>query len=178
MLQVRWTTSSHPKAPFNTGWTSKMAAHILNVEQMCDADPDATKRVAEWSLWHKSTQKHMVLCMVDALGLRRDPTRGRTHIVLKEILYVPKANNPEHKFCVCRCGVFRIQDVLSQLETLLNLAKGDGPKYIAAMLDNVPGVKTASDGAVVPFLHFSGGEDLWATDKGLSSLESGARPSK
>ncbi|KAJ7604686.1 hypothetical protein DFH06DRAFT_1113421 [Mycena polygramma] len=100
------------------------------IERMRLTDPSGAKRAEDWSLWCNSNHYATQMGMIHALGLHRDPRRGRTHIVVKHVEYIPAATKLQHKFHVASCGVFRIEDVLRDVEAIMNLDHDEGQEYV------------------------------------------------
>lgn len=92
--------------------------------------------------------------MIDALGLVRDPSRGRTHIVFKQVEHVPNAKAPRDKFRIAAAGVFKLDDIWLDLEGIMGLNPGEGKTYIKEMLeefDHGPGNRLGGDAEQIPF---------------------------
>ncbi|KAJ3551265.1 hypothetical protein NM688_g4803 [Phlebia brevispora] len=103
--------------------------------------------------------------LAQALSLHRDPSRGRTHIVIRQVEYVPTTSSGKEKdirdrFNVIRASVFRIADVLGDIETALNLNKGEGREYIDGMLAELDSLE--APGELVPIFDLTLGEDIEA----------------
>ncbi|KAJ6469410.1 hypothetical protein C8R45DRAFT_908821 [Mycena sanguinolenta] len=133
----------------------EMAANLEKIERLSRTDPDGAKLAADWSLWR--TQEFTQFQLVHALGLHRDPKRGRTHIVFKAVEYVPTATKVQHKFRVISCGVFRIKDVLRDIETAMGLDCGEGQEYVESVFYEMAGAY-----ASVPFIHLTVGDGIEA----------------
>ncbi|KAF7338741.1 MYND-type domain-containing protein [Mycena sanguinolenta] len=99
----------------------EMVVEQEEVERLSLTDPDRAKLAADWSLWHKQPRFGI---LEHALGLHRDSTRGRAHIVFKETEYVPTATKLKDKLRIISCGVFRIKDVLHDIEGIMGLDCG------------------------------------------------------
>jgi hypothetical protein len=74
---------------------------------------------------------------IHALNLMRDPSRGRTHIVIRKLAFNKSSKELRDSFKVIEAGVFRIADVLPDLDAMFkpytaakliewNLAENDG----------------------------------------------------
>ncbi|KAL6306515.1 hypothetical protein BKA93DRAFT_729329 [Sparassis latifolia] len=97
-----------------------------------------------------------------ALGLRRDPSRGRTHIIFQEVVYTPKASAQVRlKFRILRCGVFLIADVLGEIERLMNLNPGEGMEYIKSIFDEMDSTGMRGRGVVFLVLSYGRGVRPW-----------------
>ncbi|KAI0919587.1 hypothetical protein AcV5_001613 [Taiwanofungus camphoratus] len=76
--------------------------------------------------------------LANALYLHRDPRRGRTHIVFEEVVYTREASHEaRNKFRIVRCGVFRVADVLDEIERRMRLDPGEGVEYVKDVLDEM-----------------------------------------
>ncbi|KAJ6608249.1 hypothetical protein B0H10DRAFT_2068783 [Mycena sp. CBHHK59/15] len=126
------------------GTSAEMAAQREKTERLSETDPQGAKRAADWSLWCNSTHDATQFGLISALGLHRDPARGRTHIVLKQVEYVPTAAKLKHKFRVA----------------VMRLDRGEGQEYIDGLLAEM--AATHGDDAKVPFLDLSFGEGVSA----------------
>ncbi|OBZ75168.1 hypothetical protein A0H81_04959 [Grifola frondosa] len=93
---------------------SKISEFKREVQQLKDTDPEAAQMALDWSKWHDRSYNHIGHAYMHALGLKRDPSRGRTHVVVSEVEYTPHASkDPRFKFRIVRCGVFRLADMAS-----------------------------------------------------------------
>ncbi|KAF7338750.1 hypothetical protein MSAN_02197400 [Mycena sanguinolenta] len=92
-------------------------ANQKQIERLSLSDPESAKRAVDWSQWnlHAATP----FDLIHALGLHRNSARGRTHIVFQVVKHVPTATKLKHKFKVVSCGVFRIKDVLRDIENVM-----------------------------------------------------------
>ncbi|KAK7059745.1 MYND-type domain-containing protein [Favolaschia claudopus] len=136
-------------------------AQILDkIERMSLTDPDGAKRAADWSQWCNANHDANQFGLVHALGLHQDPERGRTHIVIKYVEYVPTATKLKHKFSVVSCGVFLIKDVLRDIEVAMNLDPGEGEEYIDSVVREVR-ERPGEDGRKrIQFIDFSLGDGI------------------
>ncbi|TFK74987.1 hypothetical protein BDN72DRAFT_832691 [Pluteus cervinus] len=66
-----------------------------------------------------------------ALCLHRDPNRGDTHILWYGVKYTPDAGKDVgQKFTIETASVFKITDVLTEIEKSRNLNKREGREFI------------------------------------------------
>ncbi|KAJ7154619.1 hypothetical protein C8R46DRAFT_1117914 [Mycena filopes] len=136
----------------------EMAEMQKKIELVSLTDPDSAARAADWSLWCNSNHDASSAGVIHALGLPRDPKRGRTHIVFKRVEYVPSATKLKHKFRVLACGVFLIDDVLRDIEAVMRLDPGEGPEFMKSMFYELDGTGSTK----VPFVDLSFGEGVSA----------------
>lgn len=123
-------------------------------------DPSKAQCAADWSRWHDGSHGKDEFAMVHALGLQRDPSRGRTHIIFYTVEYTPEASRDlMHKFQISSAGVFRIKDVLPEIETAMGLDPGEGREYIDGLLAELD--TTDRSTKMVPMLFlFIGDKDI------------------
>lgn len=98
--------------------------------------PDKAQLASDWYTWRVTPVPANLECLIHALGLQRDPSRSRTHIVFKQVEYVPQAKSRRDRFKVVGAGVFRLDDIWSDLEAVMGLNKGEGKTYIKEMLED------------------------------------------
>ncbi|KAH9943610.1 hypothetical protein B0H21DRAFT_695519 [Amylocystis lapponica] len=85
--------------------------------------------------------------LISVLNLHREAQRGRTHIVLQEVVYTPKASREVRE-------KFR---VLRELERIIRLNGGEGAEYVASVVDEM---ELATRGYGVPFVILSYGKSM------------------
>ncbi|KAJ7936855.1 hypothetical protein B0H13DRAFT_1946032 [Mycena leptocephala] len=120
-----------------------------NIERMSLIDSAGAKRNADWKLWCNSNHDATDFGLIHALGLHRNP----------------EPTNPRHKFRVLSCGVFRIKDVLRDVEAIMGLDLGEGQEYLDSL------VHEFEDGRLnipVMDLSFSEGLPVWLGSSGTS----------
>ncbi|CCM04755.1 uncharacterized protein FIBRA_06945 [Fibroporia radiculosa] len=86
------------------------------LEELKKTDPTGAQIHADWFEWRTAANNNDTMAMTHALGLQRDSSRGRTHILFRLCQYTPR--------------VFKISDVLTEIETMMNLDLGEGQEYI------------------------------------------------
>ncbi|KAJ7124492.1 hypothetical protein C8R44DRAFT_783580 [Mycena epipterygia] len=156
-----------------------MAAEREKVEKMKEINPESAKRAADWLEWRQGNHYATHEGIINALNLPREPGRGRTHIVFLEVQYVPTATKLRHKFHIASCGVFLIQDVLRDVETILGLESGEGQEWIDDILktsERTP--QTLLDAKQIPYVTLSFGRDLNSMIWGASINVDGLREHK
>ncbi|KIY71280.1 hypothetical protein CYLTODRAFT_487345 [Cylindrobasidium torrendii FP15055 ss-10] len=100
---------------------------------------EETKLALDWIKWRDSNQPCNKECLVHALGIHSDPSRGRTHIVVKEIGRTPPAlaKDPLDNYHIISMGVFPIASIYREIEYFMMLEDGGGPAFIKEIFDNV-----------------------------------------
>ncbi|OCH85508.1 hypothetical protein OBBRIDRAFT_784748 [Obba rivulosa] len=101
------------------------------LQELRETDPSTAQLVEDYMGWRDAACSNRLYAFSCALGLHRDPSRGRTHVILGELEYTPQASKDvRYKFRVTKCGVFRITDVLSDIELVAELKAGEGKRYV------------------------------------------------
>lgn len=107
--------------------------------------------------------------LAHALGVHRDPSRGRTHIVIRYLEWTPKLSKDiQHRFRVSVAGVFKLADVYGDLDYIMNHSPGGAKKSIDEFivgLDRVDGVEDRT-----PLLDLMICEDNLILRNGTSSV--------
>lgn len=134
------------------------------------SNPKEAQQATEWIQWLHGSHYANVLAMVHALGLHRDPSRGRTHIVFRMAKWTPKASKDiKHRFRITHAGVFKQEDVYGDIERMLKLKPGEGKKHVAMLQEDLDSANDAADAFSVFDLTFGDKLDLL-----LKSSTSGA----
>ncbi|KAI0053520.1 hypothetical protein FA95DRAFT_1481533 [Auriscalpium vulgare] len=131
-------------------------------------DPSKAQKAADWLEWRNLPHEANTYALAHALGLRRDPSRGRTHIVFRQVEWVPRARDMRHRFRVRAAGVFRITDVLRDIESIMQIGRGEGREYVDGLLEELDGARTGRE--IVPILDITTGEGIetWMGSSGLT----------
>lgn len=138
---------------------SEKAQENKNVEELKASNPKAANKASEWIKWRDGTHMANTECLVNALGLHRDPTRGKTHIVFRQVEYTPRASKDlRYRFRVVRCGVFKIESVMGDIEMMMGLDKGEGVEYIDSLLADLG--STSPGGEKIPMLDLTFGDGI------------------
>lgn len=137
---------------------------IKKLEKLRKEDSFAAQRHADWMEWRDSPAAYRKNAHVSALGLHKDPSRGRTHIVLQLVEYTPNTSkDPRTKFTIVATGVFRIKDALKMIEPSMGLRPGEGSSFLQEVFDEVDSDRTAkpsADVTLIPILDLSFGKDV------------------
>lgn len=119
-------------------------------------DPKA-REAAEWIKWRDGSHYANTQALIHALGLHRDPSRGRTHIVFRYVKYTPQVSKDiRYRFTVTQAGVFKISDVYRDIDVIMGLNPGEGKKYIAEILQEVDATPGSADHVPIVNLAFGG----------------------
>lgn len=120
-----------------TGTYSDRVTVRERIAQRKSSDPTAAQLTIDFHRWvdapHAANSEHVI----HALGLHKDLSRGRTHIVIRMVRYTPSTSKDlRHHFLIESCGVFRIADVMTYLEGCMGLDPGEGQEYLDDLLDD------------------------------------------
>lgn len=105
--------------------------HKATIAELRERDPAAAQLIEDYTEWRDAACSNRLFAFSCALGLHRDPSRGRTHLVIGELEYTPSASKDiRYKFRISKCGVFRIADVLADVERAADLKASEGKAYV------------------------------------------------
>ncbi|TCD61259.1 hypothetical protein EIP91_008708 [Steccherinum ochraceum] len=87
--------------------------------------PQVAIRVADYNRWCYSSHYTNSEALIHALGLRQDPNRGHTHIVVREVECVsgPRPADFRDRIRVTKCSVFKMKDVAGDLAKIVGSSK-------------------------------------------------------
>ncbi|KAK0458677.1 uncharacterized protein EV420DRAFT_1681215 [Desarmillaria tabescens] len=95
----------------------------------------AAQQYRDWMDTRDNIMPGMIECFAHALGLAHDESRGRTHIVLQEVEYVPSMKSRLDRFRTTRVGVFKQEDAWKDVGSILRLDPGEAKMHIRDMLE-------------------------------------------
>ncbi|KAL6302629.1 hypothetical protein BKA93DRAFT_827325 [Sparassis latifolia] len=131
------------------------------IKELQQKDPFAAQRAIDGKKWTSLNDERKVNAIKSALGVHRDPSRGRTHIVMQLVEYTPKHRDMQHKFRVAKCGVFRLEDVIPDIVRIAGWDTAWIRRKVQQMFDDI----VAEDGFEdsVPMLEFRSGQGIEAS---------------
>ncbi|KAK0187429.1 hypothetical protein F5146DRAFT_1064975 [Armillaria mellea] len=97
----------------------------------------AAQKLRDWTDYKEHPKPETLECFAHALGLARDASRGRTHIIYQEVEYVPSTKNRLDRFRTKRIGVFKFEDVWQDLGSRRRLDIDELKTSVRRMLDEV-----------------------------------------
>ncbi|KAF5366299.1 hypothetical protein D9758_005736 [Tetrapyrgos nigripes] len=144
---------------------AERAAEIKRTEALKATAPDDAKCMEDWRHYNYSSVDDVA--SYSALGLMHDVNRGRTHIIFKFVEYLPQGGKDVlDRFRVVKAGVFRIKDVLRDIEGFLNYNRGEAEQVIEELLQGNVGKEQKSypffslsipqDSRIGPYLNIRG----------------------
>lgn len=99
-----------------------------------------------------------------ALGLLRDPSRSRTHIMVHFCAYTPKISSDiRNKFQCVHSGVFKVSEIAPAIEKIMGLDPGEAPSFVdeAWMEANLSsGTAGLAPGTFLPIMELLMGDGL------------------
>ncbi|KZV62386.1 hypothetical protein PENSPDRAFT_692540 [Peniophora sp. CONT] len=132
--------------------------------------------------WRDAPTTHRKSAHISALGLHRDASRGRTHIVLQFVRYTPEVSkDPRFKFTSVATGVFRIKDALKMIEAAtMNLDPGEGTFFIQEVINDTEHAgRSSTDPVHIPILELTFGKDIspaWLSGNATNNVGLRAHP--
>ncbi|KAK0429939.1 hypothetical protein EV421DRAFT_1861796 [Armillaria borealis] len=111
------------------------AAHFRRLADLQRKNAIAARQFRDWMNYGGNVRPKTVECFAHALGLARDASRGRTHIIYQEVEYVPSVMDHLEQFRTTGVGVFKLEDVWQDIESRMKLDPGEGKVYIREMLE-------------------------------------------
>ncbi|TCD64193.1 hypothetical protein EIP91_004426 [Steccherinum ochraceum] len=115
----------------------RAAARSYQKELRSTHSPDA-QRTADWIKWRDSPHHANRMGLAQALGLHRDPSRGRTHIVFRIVQHVPEAprNDIRRRFKITHASVFKLNDeTYHDIDVVMGLDDGESRSFVAELLE-------------------------------------------
>lgn len=132
------------------------------VEQLKQENPEEATMAEDWINWRQAANSVDTEALYHALNLQRDPSRGRTHIVFRQAVYTPNdSKSIRKKFQVVNCGVYRIEDVLTDIEDFMDLNGGEGRAYIQGLIDELIEGDHTGDGVPILELKLAPGLEIY-----------------
>ncbi|EMD32330.1 hypothetical protein CERSUDRAFT_118710 [Gelatoporia subvermispora B] len=142
-----------------------------DIDKIRQTDPSLAQFVEDFFGWRDAACSNRLYAYSCALGLHRDPSRGRTHLIMGELEYTPQVSKDvRFKFRVTKCGVFRIEDVLVDIESLATLKNGAGRRYVDKYMQEADAMdRTKTRTPILVFMGVPGRRPLlkpysWALD--------------
>ena len=137
------------------------AAAKAKAEKLKLEDPKAAQKALDWIKYRESNTPTNSSFLAHALGLQKDPSRGHTHIIFRELEYRPQQSKDfRFRFHVVRIGVFKIRDVLKEIESSMQLNPGEGEEYIRDLIDAMNINENERQGSMVPIIDLTWGDGL------------------
>ncbi|TCD61257.1 hypothetical protein EIP91_008706 [Steccherinum ochraceum] len=92
--------------------------------------PQIGQQAADVVRWRNSQHYANLEALIHALGLRRDPTRSRTHIVIRSVEGVPgpRARDFRDRVRVAQWSVYKIEDVLEDITKYQGTHRGNNKR--------------------------------------------------
>ena len=134
--------------------TQEMNRHINDLKER--GETSKANHAELYRKWGRQDDSKLQFAFISALGLQRDPSRGRTHIIVRIVEYAPASKELKYKFRTKGCGVFKITDAISALEQGTGANKGEGQKLIKELIESTLGQRDSN----VPMLWVNMGEGV------------------
>ncbi|VDC07653.1 unnamed protein product [Peniophora sp. CBMAI 1063] len=163
----------------NDMYKSRMRTEKLKAE-----DPSGlkAKRHEDWIAWRNAPKSEFMFAEAHALGLHRDPSRSRTHIMVHFCEYTPSVSNDlRYKFRCAHSGVFKVSEIAPAIEAIMGLDPGEAPSFVdeAWMEANLSsGTAELAPGTFLPIMELLMGDGLetWLGTGGMAATMLRTRP--
>ncbi len=116
------------------------------------------KKLQDLIKWRRAYEQSTTRAFASALGLHKDPSRGHTHIAMQEVEYTPNASrfsDPKSKFRTSRIGVFKISDVVRDIERMSVGPPGNAQAGIDLLIKDMMALDPLIKREKAPVLNFS-----------------------
>lgn len=133
---------------------------MKHIEALRSLNPRAAQQEQDWLAWRQIPHSEDAIARALALGLHRDLTRSRTHIIIQRVVHVQKARELRFKFRVAKAGIFRVKDAARFLEYSFGLARGTGEDWVRTELEGTLAHRRP-DTVPVLALAFNEAEEGW-----------------
>lgn len=100
--------------------------------------PDIARMREDARKWQKGTHYAVLQGPINALALQHHRSRGRTHMVFLEVEHtMVKSSDSRQRLRVSKCGVFKIEEVLGDIERIMLRPKGWALLAVNDFLDDM-----------------------------------------
>ncbi|KAK7015880.1 hypothetical protein VNI00_019022 [Paramarasmius palmivorus] len=117
------------------------AAYIKRIEALKATSPVDSRIMEDWRCYRSSSFNDRVC--YHALGLKHDVNRGKSHIIIKRMEYLHEGGKDVlDRFRVVEAGVFRINDVLTEIDVQMGYSIGESREVLDELLgehEHAPG---------------------------------------
>ena len=143
-------------------FTREFADSLAKLESLKVSDSDAAQKHQDWITWRSAPSVDVAYAHAHALGLHRDPSRCKTHIILEQVEYMPTQRDARNKFRVKNVGVFRIADAASAIEGVMGFNPGEGISFVREAWDEMAaGAKGVLEFMPMLWLAFGDNVETW-----------------
>ena len=153
--------SAHPTTSVRS---SKLHSDIANsrarVEKLKQEGSSLAQKEADWVEWRNLSHYANTYGLQHALGLNRDPSRGRTHIVVRQVKYTPEEADLRYRFTITHAGVFRLADCWDAIDEVMGGRKGEGREMVEDIMRDLESTAVSSGREVVPMLDLTFGDGV------------------
>lgn len=146
----------------------RLSARTEYIARLKADDPQRAQKLTDFDDWVMTSSRARIRATADALSLRHDIERGRTHILFIQVSYQPHNTGRKHKFHIDACNVFRIRDVVEIMSMIMRMSEQDVQACIDQRLSRVdPSSATVS---MLSLSYEQGGEIAdWSLDNSTPS---------
>lgn len=163
-MQVRNLTLV-PKLYLFSVCNSEWKQRLQDLSSLKAVDPQSAQGVDDSHKWHHVEATHYAVFHgpMHALGLHRDTSRGWTHIMFQELEHTPSPRGDfRSRIRVKRCGVFKVEDVLEDMEKLAASVDSARERFENIKQQLKMAASRHKADAAIPMFIFSYGQDAGA----------------
>lgn len=90
------------------------------IKRLKETNPEEARKLFKHDKWRDLVCSHKADLHgpIHALGLQRNPSRGRTHMFIQSLEYVSGDNSQPRRTRTSRCGVYKIQDMRNNIRRM------------------------------------------------------------
>lgn len=132
----------------------------VRVEKLKQEGSPLAQKEADWVEWRNLSHYANTYGLQHALNLHRDPTRGRTHIVVRQVKYRPEEADLRYRFTVTHAGVFKLADCWEAIDEVMSGHKGEGKEIVADILNDIDSTSESRGRDTAPMLDLTFGDGV------------------
>lgn len=92
--------------------------------------------------------------------MHRDPSRGRKHIVVRQVKYTPEESDLRYRSTITHAGVFKLDDCWDAIDEVMSGHTGEGREMVRDVLNDIDSTSGSSGRDVVPMLDLTFGDGV------------------
>ena len=132
----------------------------MRVEKLKQEGSPLAQKEADWVEWRNLSHYANTYGLQNALNLHRDPTRGRTHIVVRQVKYTPGEADLRYRFTITHAGVFKLADCWDAIDDVMGGHKGEGKEIVADILNDIDSTSESRGRDPAPMLDLTFGDGV------------------
>ncbi|GJE94142.1 zinc finger MYND domain-containing protein [Phanerochaete sordida] len=151
-----------------------VAKSRARVEKLKSEGSSVAQKEADWVEWRNLSHYANTFGLQHALNLNRDPARGRTHIVVRQVKHAPDEPDLRHRFTITHAGVFKLADCWDALDDVLG-GRGEGKAMVADIMNDIDSTSASRGADAVPMLDLTLGDGVQPWLGSMATTRDGLR---